>query len=99
MEGDPALWIGEEDRTSGDGVRTLELGGATLTGTELRAAFGLASTRFTLQFDGARFCFDVYGAGHRVGLSQCGAQAMAQNGATAEQILKAYYTGVEISHR
>ena len=99
LEGDPALWIGEEDRTSGDGVRTLELGGATLTGTELRAAFGLASTRFTLQFDGARFCFDVYGAGHRVGLSQCGAQAMAQNGATAEQILKAYYTGVEISHR
>ena len=44
------------------------------------------------------FSFDVYGAGHRVGLSQCGAQAMALAGATAEQILTTYYTGVEISH-
>ena len=99
LEGDPAAWIGAEDRTAGDGVRTLELGGAALTGSQLRAAFGLASTRFTLQWDGSSFCFEVYGAGHRVGLSQCGAQAMARNGATAEQILKTYYTGVEISHR
>ena len=98
LEGDPSTWLGAEERTAGDGVRSLEVGGVALTGTQLRAAFGLRSTRFSLEWDGTCFCFDVYGAGHRVGMSQCGAQAMALAGATAERILKTYYTGVEISH-
>ena len=96
--GDPAEWVGKPVRTDGDGVRTLEIGGTVLSGAQLREAFGLRSTNFNLHWDGERFCFDVYGAGHRVGLSQCGAQAMALAGATAEQILTTYYTGVEISH-
>ena len=95
---DPALWIGAAQRTAGDGIRTLELGGAVLTGMQLRNLFDLSSTKFTLSWDGENFCFDVYGAGHRVGLSQCGAQAMALAGAGAEQILQTYYAGVEISH-
>lgn len=98
LEGDPSTWLGAEERTAGDGVRSLEVGGVALNGTQLRAAFGLRSTRFSLEWDGTCFCFDVYGAGHRVGMSQCGAQAMALAGATAERILKTYYTGVEISH-
>ena len=98
LPADPADWIGEAQRTPGDGVRTLELGGVRLTGVQLRRLFDLSSTKFTLSWDGERFCFDVYGAGHRVGLSQCGAQAMALAGATAEKILTTYYTGVEISH-
>ncbi len=98
LETDPAEWLGPETRTAGDGVRTLEVGGTVLTGVQLRSAFSLSSTNFTLRWDGAHFCFDVYGAGHRVGMSQYGAQAMALEGATAEQILKTYYTGVEISH-
>ena len=97
-EGDPAGWIGAGERTAGDGVKTVEIGGAVLTGTQLRAAFGLRSTNFALSYDGEDFCFDVYGAGHRVGMSQYGAQAMALAGATAERILTTYYTGVEISH-
>jgi hypothetical protein len=36
--------------------------------------------------------------GHGVGMCQRGAAAMAREGATAEEILKHYYTGVEISH-
>ena len=98
LDGDPAEWTGQAERTSGDGVKSLEIGGVTLTGGQIRAAFGLSSTNFTLRWDGERFCFDVLGAGHRVGMSQCGAQAMALAGAEAEQILTAYYTGVEISH-
>jgi len=35
--------------------------------------------------------------GHGVGMCQRGAAAMARNGATAEEILKHYYTGVEIA--
>jgi len=36
--------------------------------------------------------------GHGIGMCQRGAAAMARNGATAEQILKHYYTGIEITH-
>ncbi len=36
--------------------------------------------------------------GHGVGMCQRGAVAMAHQGATAEEILKHYYTGIEISH-
>jgi len=37
-----------------------------------------------------------YGAGHGVGMSQWGAKAMAESGAGFRQILKHYYTGVQI---
>ncbi len=37
-----------------------------------------------------------YGAGHGVGMSQWGAKAMADRGSSFRQILKHYYTGVQI---
>ncbi len=44
-------------------------------------------------------CTDTDGtfAGHGVGLSGCGANALAEDGKTFEQIIKTYYTGVEIT--
>lgn len=42
------------------------------------------------------FCAADEFRGHGVGLSGCGAMSMAQTGATYEEILKHYYTGVEI---
>lgn len=42
------------------------------------------------------FVFSGNGNGHGVGLSQNGAQAMAQNGYSYEEILQHYYTGVTI---
>ena len=43
-----------------------------------------------------QFTFVGSGLGHGVGLSQIGAKAMALDGKSAEEILKYYYTGVEI---
>ena len=43
-----------------------------------------------------RFVFEGAGVGHGVGLSQKGAQAMAQMGYDYEEILKHYYTGITI---
>ncbi len=37
-----------------------------------------------------------YGAGHGVGMSQWGAKAMADRGSSFHEILKHYYTGVQI---
>ena len=43
-----------------------------------------------------KFLFEGIGVGHGVGLSQKGAQAMAQKGYDYEEILKHYYTGITI---
>ena len=40
--------------------------------------------------------FTVSGYGHRVGMSQYGAEAMARAGADFEEILLHYYTGVTL---
>ena len=37
-----------------------------------------------------------FGAGHGVGMSQWGAKAMAERGVSFHNILKHYYTGVDI---
>jgi stage II sporulation protein D len=46
----------------------------------------------------ARFVFTGKGYGHGVGMSQWGAQGMALGGKSAEQILKHYYQGIEITN-
>jgi len=85
-------------RTEGGGVATVTIGGRTFTGRELREAFSLNSTRFTLEPDAARstVTFSVQGSGHRVGLSQYGAKAMAEAGSTYREILQWYYPGTEV---
>jgi stage II sporulation protein D len=45
----------------------------------------------------ARFVFTGKGYGHGVGMSQWGAQGMALGGRSAEEILKHYYLGIEIT--
>ena len=45
----------------------------------------------------ARFVFTGRGFGHGVGMSQWGAQGMALSGKSAEEILKHYYRGIEIT--
>ncbi len=97
LSGNPAGWLGEAERTQGDGVGQMQIGGVSLSGVELRRIFGLKSTRFTVKYEDSAFSFDVYGYGHRVGMSQYGAQAMAQAGADAKTILETYYSGVEVA--
>jgi stage II sporulation protein D len=83
--------------TEGGGVNTMVIGGKTVSGTELRSLFGLGSTQFTMELTEDTVEFLVQGNGHRVGLSQYGAQALAQEGKTYVEILQWYYTGVEIT--
>lgn len=97
LRGDPASWLGAVCRTAGGGMAEADIGGTVYTGTELRRIFGLRSTKFDLFYADGNFVFEVYGYGHRVGLSQYGAQAMAQAGADYIRILQTYYTGVTIA--
>lgn len=79
--------------TEGGGVLEMSIGEDTFTGVQLRTLLNLPSTAFTLAFIDNDVRITTKGYGHRVGLSQYGAEAMAVNGSTYEQILKHYYPG------
>ena len=97
LSGDPGGWVQSVTRTAGGGVDTLTAGGRPFSGTQLRKAFGLNSTRFTLLYEDGAFSFDVLGYGHRVGMSQYGADAIARLGFDYKTILRFYYRGAEIT--
>lgn len=90
---DPAAWVGETRLTIGGGVETMVLGDKCFTGVYLRRALGLRSTAFAVTPEGDALRFDTRGYGHRVGLSQYGANAMAADGADFREILSHYYPG------
>lgn len=93
---EPDKWFGEVIRTEGGGVETQTIAGNPFTGTQLRALLGLRSTAFTLEAAGDYVSITTKGYGHRVGMSQYGANAMAQTGHTWQQILQHYYPGTTI---
>lgn len=96
LSGDPSGWFGEPTLNSAGGVAELTVGGVSLTGGEVRSLFGLRSATFTLTREEGGFRFDVTGYGHAVGMSQYGANAMAKEGSTFQDILTWYYTGTQV---
>lgn len=79
-------------------VKTMKFGNKELAGTEVRKIFSLKSTNFEFNIDGDNVIFSVKGYGHGVGMSQTGADSMAKAGSNYEEIIKHFYTGVEITN-
>ena len=96
LSGKCADWLGAVTYTRGGGVATMVIAGKTYTGTELRELLSLNSTAFQMEADGDWITVTTSGKGHRVGMSQYGADAMAKNGSTYEGILAYYYRGTRI---
>ena len=78
-------------------VKTVKFGNHEISGVEARSLLGLRSTNFEISRDGNNIKFFVKGYGHGVGMSQTGADSMAKQGSNAEEIIKHFYNGVEIS--
>lgn len=78
-------------------VSKIQVSNIIMEGTEARSVFNLRSTLFEIELTNNEIIFHTKGYGHGVGLSQVGANCMAQKGASCEEIIKHYYTGVEIS--
>ena len=95
-KGQLATWFGNITYTNGGGVDTIVIGGKTFQGTELRKLLGLRSTAFTITAIGNSVHIVTKGFGHRVGMSQYGAEAMAARGENYVQILSHYYPGTEL---
>ena len=94
---DPAFWLGAAVRDASGRVESVDIGGTQVPGTELRTLFQLRSTAFTLDYTAEGFLFTVTGYGHGVGMSQYGANVMAEDGADYEEILTHYYPGAELT--
>ena len=97
LPADPMTWFGSVTYTSGGGVADMEIGDRIYTGTELRAMLGLRSTAFSVAAEEGAIRITTKGYGHRVGMSQYGAEAMAVSGSSYAQILLWYYPGTEIT--
>ncbi len=92
----PQDWVGETVRSEGGGVETMVICGESFSGPQLRSIFSLPSTLFEMTVGNGEVIFDARGYGHRVGMSQYGADAMAREGSTWQEILRHYYTDVTI---
>ena len=88
--------IGEYTYSDGGGVSQVRIGDKYYSGTQLRKLLGLRSTAFTISIADNVVEITTRGFGHRVGMSQYGANAMAEAGSTYTQILQYYYKDTDI---
>lgn len=94
--GSPGSWIGWITYTVGNGVDSMLFAGIQYSGTQLRKLLDLNSTIFSMEAEGDGLWITTYGKGHRVGMSQTGAQVMATRGHTWQEIIAYYYPGTRI---
>ena len=86
------------ETTESGRIRTIRFGNTNLAGTEARTLLGLKSTNFSFEINQDKVKFTVIGYGHGVGMSQTGADSLAKSGSGYEEIIKHFYTGVEITY-
>lgn len=96
LSGSPMDWFGAVSYTDGGGVDTIFIGGVPIKGTSLRSLLGLRSTVFSVETSSDQITITTRGFGHRVGLSQYGAKAMAEKNCGFEEILLHYYQNTTI---
>lgn len=96
MGEDPQQWFTDWKKTRGGGVESVVIGNRKFTGTELRRKLELRSTLFYVTQERGVIFFHTKGFGHRVGMSQFGADTLAVSGKTCEEILSYYYTGTKL---
>lgn len=100
LSDNPENWIVVSSKIDGNYVGTVTVDGAlTLTGRQLREqVFGykIRSASFNVAYSDGVFTFTTYGYGHGVGMSQNGANILANMGYDYVSILKYYFTGITV---
>ncbi len=85
-----------DERSQAGYVLNVEVCGQKISGREIRTLFGLRSTNFTIEKTKDSIDFTTKGYGHGAGMSQYGANFMAQDGKKYEEILNHYYIGINL---
>ena len=96
LTGNCSTWVKDIVRDASGYVTSLRVGDQTMRGVELRRMLSLRSACFEVQTKGEELIFTTQGYGHGVGMSQYGANVLAEEGKTWQEILRWYYSGVSI---
>jgi stage II sporulation protein D len=92
----PEKWIEDINYNQSGYVDTVEISDSKIRGRDFRKYFELPSSCFMVFFEDDTFSIATKGYGHGVGLSQYGANCMAENGKKYGEIIKHYFPGTEI---
>ncbi len=84
-------------RTESGTVTSCTVEELTMTGQNLRSLLNLCSANFDIKLSESNIEITCYGNGHYVGMSQYGADFLARQGYSYREILKHYYTNIEIT--
>lgn len=95
--GNEKSWIDIQVISKGGYVEKCLAGGIETDGKTIRKLLNLRSASFTVTAENGIFTIKTKGYGHGVGLSQVGADFMARQGQTAEEIIEYYYKGAEVN--
>lgn len=89
-------WISAEESSGSGTVLRAKAGDKSVSGNDLRQALSLRSACFDVRWEGDEAVFTTRGYGHGVGMSQYGADSMAQEGKNWKEILNHYYPNAEL---
>ncbi|MDD3340595.1 MAG: stage II sporulation protein D [Bacilli bacterium] len=84
------------ETTSTGRIKKIKINGQEFTGNEVANKLKLRSSYFSITQNETVIVISTKGYGHGVGMSQYGAEALAKKGYKYDQILKHYYTDVQI---
>ena len=96
LSGAPELWFGTPSYSAAGYALTVPVGGATVSGKDLRERLGLRSSCLVITCENETFTIATKGYGHGVGMSQVGANHLAGEGKTYQQILAYYFPGTSL---
>jgi len=96
LEGEMSGWVTVEETSPSGTVLSAKVGDRTVCGSDIRTALGLRSACFEVRCDAGEAVFTTRGFGHGVGMSQYGANSMAEEGSTWRDILAHYYPGSDV---
>ena len=100
LSDNPENWLRIKSYVDGNYVSEIDIDGQTVTsGRKMRESvlgYEINSASFDVYYADGVFTFTTYGWGHGVGMSQNGANILAKQGYTYEEILKYYYTGIDV---
>lgn len=89
--------FGDIQRSEAGGIKSIVVGGVSVKGSDFRFMYDLRSANIEITETADSVTMQVTGFGHGVGMSQYGANYLASCGMNYVDILKTYYTGVEVA--
>lgn len=92
------IYVNVLEETSTGRIKKIEINNKIFTGTEVAYYLEVRSNYFYIYIENNNVVVKTKGFGHGVGMSQYGAEGMANNGYTYKEILEHYYQGTTIKN-